>query len=74
MAVPLRESRDNSSALGSAFLQDGSKSGFRRNLVVTARSGERPFTHLLQTSSIVQGEAAAVELITYALAKPPRDN
>ena len=31
----------------------------RRNLVVAARSGEGPFTHPLQTSSIAQGEAAA---------------
>ena len=31
----------------------------RRNLVVGARSGESRFTHPLQTSSIVQCEAAA---------------
>ena len=30
-----------------------------RNLVVAPRSGEGPFTHPLQTSSIVQCEAAA---------------
>jgi hypothetical protein len=38
---------------------DDWKNRFRRNLVVAARSGEGPFTHPLQTSSIVQCEAAA---------------
>jgi hypothetical protein len=46
---------------------------FRRDLVVAARFSEGRFTPL-QTSSIVQCEAAARWLMTYALAKPPRAN
>jgi hypothetical protein len=41
------------------FRGDSRKVWNRRTLVVAARSGEGPFTHPLQTSSIVQGEAAA---------------
>jgi hypothetical protein len=48
----------NASATDSAE-GGGCKVRIRRNLVVAARSGEGPFTHPLQTSSIVQCEAAA---------------